>query len=268
MTENYLEIVDCQPPAASAKPPLLFLHGAYAGAWCWQPNFLPYFAGRGYRSYALSLRGHGGSEGRQYLSVTAVADYVADVALAVRQIEASCGQLPVLIGHSMGGFLALAYARERAVPGLVLLASVPPEGLMGSALNMFWQHPQLLWELNLLQHGGAAPHLKKLRELLFSPDMDEQQLLGYAGHFQHESDRALVEMTMPQFDLRPPVGMPPALVLGSEGDKLMRPHLVHSAARHLGVEAVLLPEVGHMLMLDTAWRSAADAIAPWLETLP
>ena len=43
--------------AASARPPLVFIHGSYHAAWCWAEHFLPYFAQRGHDCYALSLRG-------------------------------------------------------------------------------------------------------------------------------------------------------------------------------------------------------------------
>eukprot|EP00955_Chlamydomonas_euryale_P040753 351801-Chlamydomonas_euryale.AAC.16 len=45
----------------NGRPPLLFLHGSYHGAWCWQENFLPFFADVGYNAYALSFRGQGES---------------------------------------------------------------------------------------------------------------------------------------------------------------------------------------------------------------
>ncbi|HEY9103912.1 alpha/beta hydrolase [Chitinimonas sp.] len=268
VTENHLEIVESPPAGARRRPPLLFVHGAYGAAWCWQPNFLPYFSARGYHGYALSLRGHGHSEGRDTLAQASVADYVADVRRVAEQITALHGCKPILLGHSMGGFVALACARELRLAGLALLASVPPGGLLGSAMHMLWQHPQLLWELNLLQHGGRPPHLEKLRELLFSEGLDEATLLGYASRFQHESDRALLEMTLPQWDQRPPLGLPPVLVLGSDGDKLMPTHLIEQTAMQLGVPAQHLDGMGHMLMLDQAWPLAASAVASWLETLP
>ena len=33
--------------AATRKPPLLFVHGGYCDAWCWEPYFLPWFARQG-----------------------------------------------------------------------------------------------------------------------------------------------------------------------------------------------------------------------------
>ena len=35
--------------ATARKPPLLFVHGGYCDAWCWEPYFLPWFARAGLR---------------------------------------------------------------------------------------------------------------------------------------------------------------------------------------------------------------------------
>jgi non-heme chloroperoxidase len=36
-----LEILEARPPGGGGRP-LLFVHGAFAGAWCWSRHFLPY----------------------------------------------------------------------------------------------------------------------------------------------------------------------------------------------------------------------------------
>jgi non-heme chloroperoxidase len=266
--EFSIEMIEATPRALSKRSPLLFIHGAYTAAWCWQPHFLPFFADHGYHGFALSLRGHGGSAGSTCVAGWGVADYVEDVDQAIDKIKAETGRLPVLVGHSMGGFLALQVARHRSVAGLALLATVPPEGLIGSALHLFWQHPRLLWELNVVHHGDKPPRLAKLRELLFSSDLPDADLLTYASRFAPESDRALLDMTLPQFDLRPPLGHPPALVLATRDDVLMPAYLSQSAAHFLGVKADLIEGVGHLMMLDAQWHRAADAVLAWLEELP
>ena len=42
-----LEIISKRPRAKTHPTPLLFVHGAWHGAWCWE-NFLSYFAEHGY----------------------------------------------------------------------------------------------------------------------------------------------------------------------------------------------------------------------------
>ncbi|RLC08454.1 MAG: alpha/beta hydrolase, partial [Deltaproteobacteria bacterium] len=54
-----LEVISKYPKGKKHSVPILFIHGAFAGAWCWEEYFLPYFADHGYESHALSLRGHG-----------------------------------------------------------------------------------------------------------------------------------------------------------------------------------------------------------------
>lgn len=62
--------------------------------------FLDWFAERGWPVHAISLRGHGGSEGHEMLGQWGVDHYVADVMQVIDEI----GEAPVLIGHSMGRF--------------------------------------------------------------------------------------------------------------------------------------------------------------------
>lgn len=81
-----------------------------------------YFAQRGHPVWALDHRGHGRSEGvRVY--VDRFDDYLYDLGRFVDLVrEAESRRKPVLVGHSMGGVIALAYAlsRPETLAGLVL----------------------------------------------------------------------------------------------------------------------------------------------------
>ena len=50
-----LEVIDKGPALESDKTPLLFVHGAWHGAWCWDEHFLDYFAANGCRSLAVNV---------------------------------------------------------------------------------------------------------------------------------------------------------------------------------------------------------------------
>lgn len=86
-----LEVIVRRPPVTPHPTPLLFVHGAWHGAWCWNEHFLPYFADKGYLAYALSLRGHAGSPPTKPLSLNGIWDYVADVAQIGRPDHAGNG---------------------------------------------------------------------------------------------------------------------------------------------------------------------------------
>jgi pimeloyl-ACP methyl ester carboxylesterase len=94
-----LEILKYLPEKEQEGRPILFVHGAHHGAWCWKEHFLPYFSSKGFSALALSLRGHGGSKGYENLHSFSLDDYVEDVLEVMSSIE---GKL-ILVGHSMGG---------------------------------------------------------------------------------------------------------------------------------------------------------------------
>jgi pimeloyl-ACP methyl ester carboxylesterase len=127
-----LEIISKFPTGNANPTPLLFIHGTLHGAWCWEAHFLDYFAQHGYAAHAVSLRGHARSEGPAHLRWTRIADYVEDLASAVRQLPGS----PILIGHSMGGFIIQKYLETHSAPGAVLLSSAPPGGMLPAAIRI------------------------------------------------------------------------------------------------------------------------------------
>jgi len=69
-----LEFVESVLPR-TARTPILFIHGAFGGAWIWTELFMPHAAKRGRPSAALSVRGHGRSEGRDLLRAATLTEY-------------------------------------------------------------------------------------------------------------------------------------------------------------------------------------------------
>jgi len=185
-----LEVI-CRAPAGAARPtPLLFVHGAYTAAWCWDENFLPWFAEQGYAAYAVSLSGHGASRGRAYLDSFSIADYVADVATVADWI----GEPPVLLGHSMGGFIVQKYLEHRPAPAAALVCSVPPQGLIAAQFHLLFQKPHLFMDINSIM-GGTCADTAILRDALFaSDDIDEAMLAVWLERMQAESHRAIWDM--------------------------------------------------------------------------
>mgnify|MGYP001766102797 CR=1 FL=1 len=250
-------------PGTTAKPvPLLFVHGAFTGAWCWEEHFLPFFAAAGYASYAVSLSGHGGSRGRDRLDHLSIADYVADVAEVTAQLPAP----PVLIGHSMGGFVVQKYLEEHDAAGAVLMCTVPPQGLMSAALNVMFSRPTLFQDINSLMGGGRVA-LETLREALFAQPISVDDLTRFYRWSQPESHRAIWDMSL--FDLPRPsrVRDVPLLVLGAEHDHLMPVSTARMAAASYGVDAEIFPGMGHGLMLEHDWRKVAERLRRWFDEI-
>ncbi len=256
-----LEVIAREPAADARSTPLLFVHGMWHAAWCWAEHFLPYLAQRGFPSYALSLRGHGASAGRERLRWASLAEYVSDVAWAVEQME----RPPVLVGHSMGGMVVQKYLESHRVPAAVLLASAPPRGLVPATLRILRRRPLPLLKatltLRLVQTIGT-PAL--YREAFFSPGFSGEELAVYHARVQDESLRAYVDMLA--LDLPHPKRVEtPLLVLGSRDDRLIAPAEVAATAQAYQTHAEFFAGLGHAMMLDVGWQAVAERILDWLD---
>jgi pimeloyl-ACP methyl ester carboxylesterase len=256
-----LEVITREPSADAHPTPVLFVHGMWHAAWCWSEHFLPYFAQHGYKSHALSLRGHGASEGHERLRWTSLADYVSDVTQVVSQMD----RPPVLVGHSMGGMIVQKYLGSNGAPAAVLLASAPPKGVIPATLRVAFRHPLAFLKANLTLSMFPVVRTPQLaREAFFSADMPEEKLKSYFSQLQDESYRAYLEMmglSLP----RPKLVKTPMLVLGAADDGFFSPSEIEATARAYGARAEVFPNMAHDMMLENGWQTVADRILEWIK---
>jgi len=256
-----LETLTHEAKAGLRSTPVLFVHGAWHGAWCWEEHFLPYFAEKGYSSYAVSLRGHGASESPARFRFARIADYVADVAQIVEQLP----QPPVLVGHSMGGLVVQKYLEEHTVPAAVLLASVPVKGVLKTTLRIVLRHPLAFVKANLtwsLYPIVGRPRLA--REAFFSADISSEKLESYFSRLQDESYLAFLDMMM--FNLpNPEKVQTDLLIMGADDDSIFYPDEVEATARAYKTKPIMFAGMAHDMMLEKGWETVADRILNWLE---
>ncbi len=259
-----IEIITRHPKGAPKGPPLLFVHGAFTHAGIWDVNFLPYLAECGYTAHAISLRGHGGSEGHGLLPWTGLADYVADLVGTINALPTK----PVLIGHSLGGMVVQRYLRTAKAPGAVLMASAPPYGMWDSTLGMAFRDPLLIHQLTMLMtFGPGVVDIGAVRRAMVSDRMSDSELLTYEPLFQSESQRVMVDMiAFDPFSWLPAPSLP-VLVMGAGHDAFLSAGQVTATARAFGTSAVIFPEMAHCMMIEPDWRTAADLIAEFVEGL-
>jgi pimeloyl-ACP methyl ester carboxylesterase len=258
-----LEIISKTPSRALSKTPLLFVHGAWHGAWCWKVHFMDFFAKQGYSVHALSLRGHGESEGFDRLRWSRIADYVSDVAQVAQELPSP----PIVIGHCMGGHVVQKYLERFSAPGAILLASPPPAGALATTLRIARRHPLVAAKICLtlrLFPLVSSPALA--REYLFSAGLTDSQAQRYGERLQDESYLSLLDMLA--LDLpRPDLVKTPMLVLGGAKDAIFSPQEVESTAHAYQSEAQIFPDMAHDLMLEPKWQTVAQRMADWLREL-
>jgi pimeloyl-ACP methyl ester carboxylesterase len=257
-----LELITRLPEKRRSATPLLFIHGACSSARLWDTLFLPFFARNGYAAYALSLRGHGRSEGRERLSTTRLRDYVEDVEYVISVLDAP----PVLVGHSMGGMVAQHVLDRSALPGMVLMASGPPYGIVASSLRMAMTNPLLCWDMSLMSNfGPATMSLHGTRRAMFRKDTPDDYIRQVLPEGSAESMWAAWDMMgldLPSSSPRPNV---PVLVLGAEKDPFISPTAVELTAKAYDTVAEFFAGMPHAMMLDPEWELVARRILTWLD---
>jgi pimeloyl-ACP methyl ester carboxylesterase len=257
-----LEVIDKGCVSESHPAPLLFVHGAWHAAWCWDEHFLSFFADRGYRALALSFRGHGNSPTDKPLRSCSVADYIADVS----SVAAGLPTPPVVIGHSMGGLIVQKYLEAHQAPAGVLLTSMPPQGNLGSALRWIRKRPSHFAKMAIT--GKALPYIgtpELARERFFSPHTPENDVVAYAARLQEDSARIGIDCALLRLP-RPKRVTTPLLVLGADEDGAHTREEVMDTARAYGTDAEFFPDMGHDMMLEPGWEDVAERIDAWLGT--
>lgn len=240
---------------AAHPTPLLFVHGGVHGSWVWS-NMQGWFADRGWSSTALDWFAHGDSaklSPEDWLR-RGITDVTEEIGIA----RAAVGSRPVLVGHSMGGLAALAYAAAEpgTLAGLVLLAPGVPRAYAGPPVEVPVDR-DALW-------GPPPPEIARS---LFYSGVDDEAATRYYRKLQPESPEAVHQATRwtVELDLTPVRG--PALVVAAGADPLVTTEAVTAMAADIGADLVVLPGVGHGVTLDPGWPDLAARIDRWLRAM-
>jgi pimeloyl-ACP methyl ester carboxylesterase len=256
-----LDVIDKGSATKSHPAPLLFVHGASHAAWCWDEHFLDFFAAQGYRAIAVSLRGHGQSSGGERLRWTRIQEYADDVAETAAQLPTP----PVLVGHSMGGFVVQQHLEHHTAAGAILVAPIPPTGVLRLTLSIALHHSVTFLKINALLRLRplfGTPDLA--RALLFSSSMPDAQVKSYQRRVQDESYRAFLDMLALDLVRTKRVNRVPMLVLGAEHDAMVTQREIQRTAAVYSAEAEIFPDMAHDMMLEPGWQAVAGRIDDWL----
>lgn len=242
-------------------PPLLFVHGLWHGGWCWDEHFVPWFRERGYEATAITLRRHD-QRHAPGLRLTRIRDYVEDVANAAAKMPSP----PVVIGHSMGGFVTQMYLEDHVAPGAVLVASVPPGGILGATLRTGARHPLRLLAANLTWSlYGLVKTPQRAREMFFGPELSDELVAKYQERLTDDAYMAYLDLLLLVRPNLEAVRRTPILVLGGDADWTISRAEVARTAKAYGAELTTFPGA-HDLMLEPGWEKVAERIDTFIRS--
>jgi pimeloyl-ACP methyl ester carboxylesterase len=219
-----------------SRPPVILIHGAGGTHLNWPPQIRRL---DDQRIFAVDLPGHGKSEG---LGRQAIGEYAECIVEFMKEVGLRAG---VIVGHSMGGAIALSLAVEypERVLGLGLIGTaarmrVDPAILTGLADPASFRSAVHLIAEN--SYGrGMDPRLKELGEMR----MAETRSMVLHGDFVASDSFDLLEHVQ-RVDI-------PTLIICGQEDR-MTP-VSQSRALHAGISNSQLRTIntaGHMLMLE------------------
>jgi pimeloyl-ACP methyl ester carboxylesterase len=125
-------------------------------------------------------------------------------------------------------------------------------------LNLINILPRSLW--------GELISEEEIRDIFFSDQTSADSVKRFLPMFQHESLRAIFEMTCCDFFMPEKIRVP-VLVMGGEKDIIIPPWFVRNTASFHETPPVIIENEGHAAMLSDDWRKSADIIIDWLDGL-
>jgi pimeloyl-ACP methyl ester carboxylesterase len=240
------------------KRPIIFVHGAWHGAWCWD-RWIGIFRKEKYSNLiAVELRGHGFKTGS--FKRARLEDYVDDVKTIIDNLDTE----PILIGHSLGCTIIQHLCGQQQFPAAILLAPVPKAAAFKKIfLKQVLAHP--LIALNSIIRRNMSPWVtsRVSPRLFFSDRMSATDAADYTARMQGESFRLFMLDLLR--DVPHPMTGTPMLVVAAQDDHFIALKMQERVAADLHADFLVVGSSGHDIMLDVASYQAAEEVIGWLK---
>ncbi len=241
--------------------PVLFIHGFCEDSTIWQ-DFTPEIIAHNYSILTIDLSGFGESEVVPNASVEIMAELVNEV---LTQINIS---KVIYIGHSLGGYVGLAFAKKYA------------DKLLG--LGLFHSHPYpdsdekkegRRRSIETVQTEGNALFVKQLIPSLFTPKFVKSnsflvdKLVLRASAYPSEGIinalQAMIDRP-DQSDVLKNIQQPVLFIIGKEDQAIPADASMNQTTLPDTSSIIILEEVAHMGMLEVKKKTQA-AVVQFLE---
>ncbi|RJX26003.1 MAG: alpha/beta hydrolase [Acholeplasma sp.] len=260
-----LELIQNHPLHIINRYPLLFLHGAAGAAWNFK-GYLDYLETQGVFAYAMSLRGHGLSDGEDLVDHATMDDYVYDLIHVVEQLE----EKPIVIGHSMGGAILQRSLKDHQelIHAAVLLSSANANGIdPNTPLGIFFsQGTQFLRDMRQTLNEPKLGIDELLRRYVLSSKITEEEMKVLRSKLSKESKVIKKDLLKPFLPLEVNISIP-ILVVGCLGDLIITPDKLEETAHRYQTIVHMIPGESHFLMIDKNYLESIQALNGLLRPL-
>ncbi len=259
LEERGVYIESWLPERRTRRRPLLFVHGELGGSWTWE-RYLGYFASRGWEGHALNLRNHYWSQTADPATLS-FETYTEDVVAALERF----GSGVVLVGHGMGGLLALKAIERMPVSGLVLLSAELPRDLRPPARQHELRDiPEAYGRALIGWETLPERLLRRDRDLTLADVLRIQHMLGQKPHEAGAARRQMVSGV--PIDRRNLADIP-VLVVGGGLDRAVP--IAGSERLAEWLSATYEPFAAHshygLVLGETSYQQVAESVRNFLE---
>jgi len=238
----------------TAAKNIVFIHMSWGGMWAFD-YYIKFFVQAGYNAHALDLRGHGKSGGS--VSGATMQDYVDDIRTVIIELRI---QNTIIIGHSMGGLIALMYSAQYGSLATVSLDGSP-------TLEAQETSERKKYPASYTPQDSGMP-TNPIKAMFMLPDIYPWCLMKMKKKLKTESGVARSErkkgVSVPKERLKQPL-----LFIGAEkGISLPFGIGIEKAriqANYYGAPVIEIKGATHPgLLIGKYWKDSAKAILSWL----
>jgi pimeloyl-ACP methyl ester carboxylesterase len=247
LNRRNIRIVESEILGSEKEPSLFFVHGAGCDASLWLPQSEYFAAGR--LTYRMDLPGHGGSSPEGEERISAYAEWVR---LVTSSLFSSTHF--VLIGHSMGGAIAMEIAVD------------PPPGLAGIVLVGTGAKLAVTRAIFQMLKEDVESFFKTIGDFAFAPATSEETRKRFTRAVRRCPSSVIYNdfRACDLFDIRDRLDKIhiPALILCGNEDQLTPPKYASYLRQRINSSHLcIIPNAGHMVMAEqpTAMNQAIES---------
>ncbi len=250
---------------------IFMIHGMWGGSWQWTA-WKKFFEAKGFKCETPALRHHDvdpKAKPPAGLGCTGLNDYAADLEERIKKEN----EKPIIIGHSMGGLLALKLSAKNLASAAVMITPAPPAGINALKFSVLKSFAGPMLKLKWLGFPHRLSFKAAVYGMLNRLPGDEQQYVY--ERMVAESGRAAREIGFWWADWRMAARVKPAsvnkplLFISASEDRLTPADMIEKIADKYAHVAKHLTYSGHahFIIREPGWENVAEDIFKWISEL-